>query len=118
MRAPSNAATYRSAEADFTSTIGSTDTPTIGSTDAPAPPLDASTASHADESPDAHDDEAFVQFTKVAAYGLPDADPEAGLGSTDPYIVFIVRCEGRAYKGRTTTIENPPHKAVSWTERP
>ena len=59
---------------------------------------------------------AFVRFSNLAAYKLPDADPEAGQGSSDPYIVFIVRYDGKNYRGRTTTIQNPPRKDVTWKD--
>ena len=54
---------------------------------------------------------AYVRFTNIAAFRLPDADPEAGEGSSDPYIKFIVHCDKQTYAGRTETIENSARNA-------
>lgn len=51
---------------------------------------------------------AAIRITKVGARALPDADPEMGEGSSDPYVVFILYNEkGREQsKARTRTLLN------------
>ena len=53
--------------------------------------------------------EAHVRITEMALHNLPNADlgEGNGEGSSDPYIVFIVRSNGgRRYKGRSVTLQD------------
>ena len=60
-------------------------------------------------------EEAFIRFTQIAAYGIPDADNGAGEGSSDPYVKFIIHCDGRRYRGRTKTMMNADRN-VLWED--
>lgn len=49
---------------------------------------------------------ALLDISNVAAYALPDADPEQGQGSSDPYVVFTLKTSSATFKARTSTITN------------
>jgi len=60
-------------------------------------------------------DEAFVHFSQISAYAIPDADGGAGEGSSDPYVVFTIHCDEQSYTGRTRAIQNAGRNVV-WEE--
>ena len=52
--------------------------------------------------------EAHVRFTEVTLHNLPNADLDEGTteGSSDPYIIFTIRCGKTTYKGRSVTLQD------------